>query len=210
MTKHLLIVNPNTNAQVTHWFAEEAARVAGDRFEIVAVNAESGLAALQTPEDIETAERAVVEAVRAHPADAVIVAAFGDPGLKAARAATRAPVVGLGEAGMRAAAKLGPRFTIVTLGADMRATIGARAGGLGLSDKLDDVKILPFSIPEMIADREARLADIAAAVRGCAPGAVLLGGAPFAGLAAAVARETGRIVIDGVEACVDTVSTSWR
>jgi Asp/Glu/hydantoin racemase len=81
----------------------------------------------------------------------------------------------------------------------------AKAAAVGLAGQLGDVCFLPFSIPEMIADRESRLGAVTAAVRACAEAgaeAVLLGGAPFAGLAASLARKTGLIVLDGVEASV--------
>lgn len=198
-----LIVNPNTDVAVTRWLAEEARRVAGDDVEIVAVNADSGLAAIQTPADIDIAARAVAADVAAHGhASGALVAAFGDPGVMAARALGLMPIVGLGEAGMSAAGEGGRRFSILTLGAAMREPILAKAAALGLAESLAEVRVLPFSIPEMIADREARREEIAAAIRACKGDAVLLGGAPFAGMARALARETGRFVLDGVEAAV--------
>ena len=63
---HVLIVNPNTNQTVTGWLAEEARRVAPAGVEILAVNADSGLAALQTPQDVEQAGDAVVAAIALH------------------------------------------------------------------------------------------------------------------------------------------------
>ncbi len=55
----LLIVNPNTNVQVTEWLREEAARAAADDFDVIGVNAASGLAAIQTPDDNRGAAQAV-------------------------------------------------------------------------------------------------------------------------------------------------------
>jgi len=201
--RRLLIVNPNTDSSVTRWLAEEAGRVAGDDAEILPVNADSGLAAIQTPWDIDVAACAVVAVVAAHlDASGAIVAGFGDPGLTAARALGLMPVVGLGEAGVTAAGKGGRRFSIVTLGAAMREPILAKAAALGLAERLVEVRVLPFSIPEMVASREARRVEIAAVVGACVGDAVLLGGAPFAGMAVTLARETGRVVLDGVEAAV--------
>ena len=200
MKKRLLLVNPNTNLQVTRWLAEEAERVAGAGYEVLALNADSGLAALHSREDILRAERAVVDVVSANRSEAVVIAAFGDPGLEAARAATSAPVAGLGEAGMREAAARGGRFTVITLGAAMRDPIAEKARSLGLGEALREIVFLPFSIADMVADRWARRAEIAAAIEAQAEGPILLGGAPFAGMAATLARETGRDVIDGVEA----------
>ena len=54
----------------------------------------------------------------------------------------------------------------------------------------------------MIADREAHLAALADAIRGCAGETVLLGGAPLAGLGTKMTEETGVRVLDGVAACI--------
>jgi allantoin racemase len=204
--RELRIVNPNTNLAVTRWLGAEARRVAGDGFEIVAVNADSGVAAIQTPAELEIATLAVVAAISTapHPSGA-IVAAFGDPGLSEARALNLMPVVGLAESGLLAAGRDGRGFSIVTLGSALREMILAKAAALGLAGQLGEVRFLSFSIPEMIADREGRLDGVTAAVLACAEAgaeAVLLGGAPFAGLAAPLARKTGLIVLDGVEASV--------
>jgi allantoin racemase len=197
----LLIVNPNTSVSVTRWLAEEAKRVAGGRAEIAAVNAPSGLSAIQTPDDLLQAAKVIVGTIEADAAaDVAIVAAFGDPGLTEARARLSIPVVGLGEAGLRAAASR--RFSIVTLGEAMRAALVERVRSLGLEDRLAEIRILPVSIPEMIANREAHLGALDDAIRACAGDAVLLGGAPLAGLGVKMARETGLTVLDGVEASV--------
>jgi allantoin racemase len=165
------------------------------------------LAALQTPGDVEIAGRAVVRAIEAHARirqlAGVVIGAFGDPGLATARARTLTRVVGLGEAGIRAAANGARRFSIVTLGVAMREQILAKAAGLGVD--LIEVCVLPFSTAEMIADRAGARELIREAVCSCPGDAVLLGGAPFAGMARDMARETGRIVLDGVEACVDAI-----
>jgi allantoin racemase len=206
--KRLLIVNPNTNAAVTRWLGDEAARVAQGT-EIIAISAESGLAALQTPEDVEIAGRAVLQTIAAHARGrdlaGAVIAAFGDPGLAAARAQGLTRVVGLGEAGIRAAASGGRRFSIVTLGAAMRELILAKAEALEVGACLVEVRVLLLSIPEMIADREGARALTWKTIRSCPGQAVLLGGAPFAGMARDAARETGKVVLDGVEACVDAI-----
>lgn len=198
----LLIVNPNTSASVTRWLAEEAKRVAGEHVEVTAVNAPSGLSAIQTPDDLLQAARVVVDTIKNNAdVDATIIGAFGDPGLMEARAGVAIPVVGLGEAGLRAAAN-GRRFSIVTLGEAMRAALVERVQALGLDDRLAEIRILPTPIPEMIADREAHYDAIADAIRACAGDAILLGGAPLAGLGAKMTEKTGAIVLDGVEASV--------
>ncbi len=204
--RRLIVVNPNTNAQVTLWLADEARRVAGSAFEVIAVNAESGIEAIETPEHLKIAARAVASEVAKHEgASGAIIAGFGDPGVEAAQALGLMPVAGLGKSGMLAAAAGGRRFSIVTLGMAMREPILAKAASLHLASRLADVLVLPFSIDEMVRDRDAVRGEILRAVQGCQDGAVLLGGAPFAGMAADIARETRRIVLDGVEAGIETV-----
>ena len=198
----LLIVNPNTSASVTGWLAEEARRVAGDHLAVTAVNAPSGLAAIQTPDELLQAAQVVVATIEAYAdADAAIIAAFGDPGLAEARARLKIPVIGLGEAGLRAAAN-GRRFSIVTLGEAMRTALVQRVQSLGLEDRLAEIRILPTPIPDMIANRKAHYDALADAIRACAGDAVLLGGAPLAGLGTKMTEETGATVLDGVEASV--------
>jgi allantoin racemase len=199
----LLIVNPNTNAQVTEWLREEAARVAMDDFEVVGINAASGLAAIQTPDDSRKAAKAVGDAVvAARGAAAAIVGAFGDPGLAHTQTVSSIPVIGLGEAGMREAGKGGRRFSIVTLGAAMRASIAGRAKSLGLERQLVDILTLSCSIPDLVENRTSHRNEILAAIRACKGEAVLLGGAPFAGLGAEMTHETGTLTLDGVAASV--------
>jgi allantoin racemase len=199
----LLIVNPNTNIQVTAWLREEAARVAADDFDVIGVNAASGLAAIRTPDDSRKAAEAVADAVAAAgSAAAAIVGAFGDPGLARARTLSSIPVIGLGEAAMREAGKGGRRFSIVTLGAAMRDSIAGRAKSLRLERELVDILILSCSIPDLVEDRASHRNEILAATRACKGGAVLLGGAPFAGLGAEMTQETGKLTLDGVAACV--------
>ena len=52
--------------------------------------------------------------------DAVILAAFGDPGLRGARELFDIPVIGMAEAAMMSACMLGERFSIVTFSPVMR------------------------------------------------------------------------------------------
>jgi allantoin racemase len=207
----LLLVNPNTSRTVTRWLADEARRVAGDRFDIVAVNADSGVAAIETPDGLDRVASAVVAALAAHSdASAAIIGAFGDPALAAARSRDPRPIFGLGERGLMAAGRRGRRFAVVTLGAAMVETIASRAASLGLGKELAAIHVLPFSIAEMVEDRDARRDAIAAAVRASAQEngveAALLGGAPFAGMAEALARELRMEVLDGVAACIEAAA----
>jgi Asp/Glu/hydantoin racemase len=211
--RRILIVNPNTNRQVTDWLAEEARRVAASGVTIAAVNASSGLAAIQTPAEVEQAGRCVVEVIAACPGiDAAVIAAFGDPGLQQARASCAVPVIGLGEAGLRAAAVGGRRFSVVTLGAAMQAPIRSRIAEYGFERQCTGLTILPIGIGEMIADRDRHRAAITTAVRACfdreRAEAVLLAALPSRGSPTASRRNWGRPCSTGLQrAC--TRRSEW-
>lgn len=88
--------------------------------------------------------------VEAPPVDAAIIAAFGDPGLAAARGVFDFPVVGMAEAAIVTAVQLGQRFAIVTFTPAMtpsyRASVTAHGLGarcLGLITPADSGVQLP-------------------------------------------------------------------
>src|SRR4051812_39638710 len=118
----ILVLNPNTTASVTDLVVASGKAVASPGTELVAATAPRGL-----PYIVTRAEAAISGAIAlemlagAKPEpDAAIIAAFGDPGLLAARELFDFPVVGLAEAGMLAACMLGRRFAIVSFAAAMK------------------------------------------------------------------------------------------
>ena len=123
-TRELRIVNPNTDTNVTRWLREEASRVAGDAFEVVAVNADFRSCRRSRRRPKSNSPRwPCSPRSRRRPTRGAVVAAFGDPGLSEARALGSTAVVGLGECGLLAAGLGGRRFSVVTLGAAIRETI---------------------------------------------------------------------------------------
>ena len=206
--RELLIVNPNASVEVTGWLAAEARRLLDDSWTVVAVNADSALTAIRTPADLELAAPSVLAAIAARPhASRAVIAAFGDPGLKEARSQKRLPIAGLGESGILAASAGGRRFSIVTMAAAMKAPILEKVARLGASDQLAAIRFLPFEIAELIEDRdrlrEAIAAQARASVEVDGAQAVLLGGAPFAGMAISLGRELNLMILDGVQASID-------
>ena len=139
--------------------------------------------------------------------DAALIGAFGDPGLEQSRT-LGFPVAGLGEAGLRAAAAGGRRFGVVTLGDAMRDAIVAKAERLGLGRELVALRILPRSIADYVADRDARTSGVTREIEECVRAgaeAVLLGGAPFAGQATTLCASV--CLLDGVGSAVEGL---WR
>ncbi len=83
---------------------------------ITALTATTGLPYIASRAEAQLAGAAVLETLAAHQAghDAAVIAAYGDPGLIAARELFDLPVVGMAEAAMLTACQVGARFAIVT------------------------------------------------------------------------------------------------
>lgn len=99
--------------------------------------------------------------------DAIVVACAGDVGVAAARARSRIPVLGPGQAAMQAAAAYGSRFSIVVATSKGIAEMTRLAGDLGFGASLTSVRTLGITITDIARDlaqaqgalvREARLA----------------------------------------------------
>jgi Asp/Glu/hydantoin racemase len=206
--RRILLVNPNTSPLVTEILAAAARRIAGPLAEIEAVTAPFGSASLECRAELVVAAHAVLEAIAARDDyDAVVIGAFGDPGLAAAREIARAPVFGLGQSGLRAAAAKGRRFAIVTLGAHLRLDIEAMVAASGLSGQLAAIRFLSGSVLDLAANRSGYIDAMAAAANACAAenGAqsVLFGGAPFAGVAGELAGRVAVPVVDGLASAIE-------
>lgn len=136
--------------------------------------------------------------------DAVLLACFGDPGLFALRELSAVPVAGLAEASMRVARRIAPRFSIVTGGARWKPMLERLATSLGFTESLASVRTIALTGAQAAADPDAAIAVLADECRAAherdGAGAVILGGAGFAGLAARVSPLAGFAVIDSVEA----------
>ncbi len=122
--------------------------------------------------------------------DAVYLACFGDPGLFALQELAPVPVVGMAAASCQAAARLAPRFSIVTGGERWGPMLREFVGSLGLGQSLAAVETVAPTGADIAADPDAAIALLAQACRRTAErdgaGAVVLGGAGLAGLAARV------------------------
>jgi Asp/Glu/hydantoin racemase len=203
----ILLVNPNTTASITAALARFADSALGHRAALTAVTAPFGAAALETEADLAVAGKAVLAAIAEHPAhDVAIIAAFGDPGLAEARATAPMPVLGIGEAGFRAAAAHGRRFAVVTVGEAMRGAIEGRARGLGLGGQMTGVTIVAGRVLDVAADPtaldEQLLAAAGEAVSRDGAEAILVGGAPFAGVGQRLGRRLPVPIFDGVSAAL--------
>ncbi|MFD1749345.1 aspartate/glutamate racemase family protein [Salipiger marinus] len=133
MARPVLLMNPNSSEATTRAMVAIAARVLP---RVEGWTAPAGPPLLTDPAVLAQAGDLVAAAEVPEGIAAVIVSAFGDPGQAALAARLAVPVVGIGGAAARAAARGGRRFAVVThtpalvesIDALMRQAAPGRAG----------------------------------------------------------------------------------
>ncbi len=186
----LLLLNANTDASITARMAALAAQVAGEGVTIIPATGRFGARYISTRAAAAIAAHAgldaLAEALEAGPApDAVLLACFGDPGLAALREVSPAPVAGMAEASLLAAAQFGGRIGVLTGGERWVPMMGELAAYLGFGGRPLIRTVRPTGA-QIAADPAAALAGLAAEAEALVSGGaevVILGGAGLAGLA---------------------------
>ncbi|MGW7428624.1 aspartate/glutamate racemase family protein [Streptomyces sp. NPDC054861] len=182
-----MLVNPNTSAATTAMMTAIARRTLGPA--VRGVTARHGPPMLTDPAALRAAVPEVVAAGRralaAGDCAALIVAAFGDPGLDALRAvAGEVPVVGIGEASLREASAGGTRFGIATTTPRLAVSLADGVAALGLTGLFTGLRLTDGDPATLSADPDALLEGLARAVRECVARdgaeAVVIGGGPLA------------------------------
>ena len=203
----LLVVNPNTTQSMTEKIGEAARAAALPSTEIVAVNPDAGPPSIEGYYDEVFAIPGLIgEMRRAGPVDATIIACFDDTGLEAARSFSAAPVIGIGEAAFHMASLIAGKFSVVTTLSRSVPAIEHNLVRYGLASRCArvraaEVAVLELEIPGSAA-RGRISREIDRAIQEDAAEAIVLGCAGMADLAAALGREHGLPVIDGVAAAV--------
>ena len=195
------VANPNASQAMTRTIAAAARRAASPGTEIVATCSASGPASIEGHLDGARAVPGLLAAIeREAGADAHVVACFDDTGLDAARCVAAAPVIGIGEAACLMATQIAERFAIVTAAPVSVPVLEANLRRQGLRARCAGVRAAGVAVLEIAEEPVARAARDAAAAHPEA--AIVLGCAGMADLAARLARELDRPVIDGVGAAV--------
>jgi allantoin racemase len=204
---HILVINPNPTASMTQKIGAAARAAAASGTAIEAVNPTFGPPSIEGFYDEVFSIPGLLAQMRAAPgADAYVIACFDDTGLDAARCLTTAPVIGIGEAAFHMASLVAYRFSVVTtLSRSIPAIehnlakngFGGRCGRVRASD----IPVLDLEIPG--SDAHQRISkEIENAIVEDRAEAIVLGCAGMADLAAALSREHGLPVVDGVGAAV--------
>ena len=204
----LLVINPNISHSVTALIAAEARRAAGPGTDIVPVTAPFGVAYIETVSEATIGAYAAMTLYAEHGAgcDAVLIAAFGDPGLVAVREIAPVPVVGIAEAAFAAAGEIAQRFSIVAISERIALWYRECAAINDVRGNLASIRTLSAPLRDIGSVQEdheaALLALCSRIVDEDAADAVILAGAPLAGLGRRISGRLPVPLVDGVSSGV--------
>lgn len=206
----IFVINPNATGSMTEAIAASARHVAHPGTKII-----SGTGQGSAPPSIEgfsdeahavPSMLAQIRKAEAGGAQATVIACFDDPGLDAAREVAAGPVIGICQAGIHAAMVLSKRFSIITTLPRSVPVIEDLVQQYGGGHHCRRVRAIDLPVLALEGNPQHAhsllVAEIFLAREEDGAEAVLLGCAGMSEMAAAVTRETGVLVIDGVTVAV--------
>jgi allantoin racemase len=207
----LLLINPNTSGHITQRMVASARRVLPVGATLTAITATEGPKAVRSPCDVAAATANVLRmsGQQGPVHDAVLLGISLDCGLDELRQMNASqPVLGMTEAACIMACLHGPRFGLLTLGAQMaplyqahvtRLGLGQRLAALAAPDAPDAFDASPDGVsPEMLD----LLTQAARNTLEEGADSVVLAGAVLCGYGPALQVRLGRPVLDGVACAV--------
>lgn len=210
--RRVLLVNPNSNAAATERMVAAARDAAPDWLRIEGYTTAASPALIVDDAGAEASEAAVTAAADRDfgAADGVIVSAYIDPAIDRVRAALTVPVVGIGEASMRAAAAVG-RFSVAMTTPGLVDWVRRYAGRLELADRLASIPCTTDEPHALMADPDRVLAALDGLIRRTVAEdgaeAVVIGGGPLADAARTLAATAPVPLIAPVPAAVREMAT---
>lgn len=205
---NILLLNPNTRADITELMMSVGQGVVSPGTILIPLTAPRGVPYIATRAEAQIGGAIALEMLAEHhtKVDAAIIAAFGDPGLFAARELFDIPVIGMAEASMLTACMAGRKFGIITFAQALGPWFEDCVGANGLWERCAGVRTLEGAfrdIAEVGTEKEDLLVELALrAVTEDEADVLILAGAPLSGLAARVASRIPVPVIDQVVAAV--------
>jgi allantoin racemase len=204
----ILLLNPNTRADITQLMMNVAQGAVGRDTTLVSCTAPRGVPYIATRAEAQIGGAVALEmlAEMHRDVDAAVIAAFGDPGLFAARELFDIPVIGMAEAAMLTACMAGRRFGIVTFAQALGPWFEECVRMHGLWERCAGIRMLDGTfnqISDVQNEKEDLLVDLALrAVADDEADVLIFAGAPLSGLAGRVAHRIPVPVVDQVIAAV--------
>jgi allantoin racemase len=207
----ILLLNPNTTQALTDRMHRVAVAAAAPGTLIESITAPRGVPYIASRAEAQIGGAVALEMLAARRGlyDGVIMAAFGDPAIGAAREMLDVPVVGMAEAAMLTACMLGRRFGIVTFAQALEAWFRDCVDANGLAGRCAGVRCATggfSSIDAVQAEMEDKLVEMAlACVEQDKADVLILAGAPLSGLAPAIRDRVPVPLVDGVAASLKQI-----
>lgn len=213
MTARILVINPNSNDEVTQSLARS---IDGDRafaeLDVEFATLAQAPFGIESDADIETVTPLVLATVMEGRAqyDAFVIACYSDPGLSECRAAVNQPVFGIHESAVGLSAVHEKRFGVLALSKASIQRHIAYVRSLGLQQFHAGERPLNVSVAEGLEDDtlEKIVATGAELIEEDGAETLILGCAGLGGHARAAARILHVPVIDPVHAAVSMAAES--
>jgi Asp/Glu/hydantoin racemase len=205
--KKILVINPNSNAQVTFNLAEALRPLlfeGGPEIDCMTLN--EGPFGIETQADADSVTmplRALVAADNS--ADAFVIACYSDPGLHVCREATPRPVFGIAESGVLTALARGDRFGVIAIAQRSISRHMRYLRQMSLTDRLVGERPLNMSVAETASGDGtlARMIDIGRELKDeDGANTIVMGCAGMSRHRAALEDALGIPVIDPTQAAV--------
>ena len=204
----ILLYNPNTSESITDTLYDTAKLVVSEGTTLVPMTAKKGFPYISTKVEAQITGTLVLEKIaEIHSQyDAIIIAAFGDPGLIPAKTLFNLPIIGLGEAAMLSACLFGKKFSIISFTNAMASWYEESVEVLGLQSRysgfraIDGVNLTIDKIQTLQKKSLIESAKLAINIDGGE--VVIFAGAPLSGFKKIVQKEISVPVIDCAEAAV--------
>jgi allantoin racemase len=195
----ILIINPNSDSEMTAQIQETAVAFAAGAYEVECRRNPDAPPFIETYEDQVRTAPGMIALVRENEdsCDAFIVACHCDPNLDVLREITDKPVIGIGQTSMQMAAMLGHRFSVVSTTDHSIPNTEALVRKYHLAGQLASVRA-PSPGMEHAPDEEKYLDAARRAISEDSAEVIVLGCAGMTGLDKRLQEQLGAPVLDGV------------
>jgi allantoin racemase len=195
----ILIINPNSDLEITQAIQKTADKFAQGEFEVVCQPTPGAPVFIETYEDAIKAAPGMIQLVRENEDeyDAFVIACHSDPSLDAIKEITKKPVVGIGETSMKIASMLGHRFSVVLDNSHSIPNKEFLARQYYLQDALASVRA-PQDEMSGLSDEEKYIQTARLAIEEDMAEVIVLGCAAMTGLDKPLQKKLGIPVLDGI------------
>jgi allantoin racemase len=212
----ILVINPNSNTEMTDNIDRMAKSTAGPDTEVLTVSPPLAPASIEShAEDVVASYRLLETALaRRGTYDGLVVACYYDPAVEALREVLDVPVVGIAEASSHMASLLAPKFSVVTVLRRGVHHVESVVDKAGLASRCASVRGVDLGVLDLDEDLCHSMDLIAAearkAVEEDGAEAIALGCAGMGPLDKQLQESLGVPVLDGVACAIPLVEACVR